>query len=324
MVFFVLSGFVIAYCVDTKEKTLQNYLLNRFARLYSVVLPALCLTVILDLIGSNLDYKIYDGDWYQSGRPFLRFFSNLFFLNQIWFFNIQPFSNGPFWSLGYEFWYYMLFSAHIYLKKYLKWLCVAAISLSIGIKILLLYPVWLLGVFSYHFCKKNVLSIGIGWSLFLGSIMIYAFYRYYQMPLRFDWHTENILGRALYENLHGSKEFITSYIVAILISANFIGFIAISNSINKVFLVMEKPIRFCASYTFTLYLLHYPLLNFYAALLANDPTIIRDQVLLFALVLLSIYFIGNKTEHKKHQYKKIFEEITLILDHCRPNILKKP
>ena len=31
------------------------------------------------------------------------------FTNEIWFSSIRPFSNGPFWSLGYEAWYYAIF-----------------------------------------------------------------------------------------------------------------------------------------------------------------------------------------------------------------------
>src|SRR5712671_3594240 len=38
MVFFVLSGFVIQYAAATKEKSLFDYQVARFARLYSVVI----------------------------------------------------------------------------------------------------------------------------------------------------------------------------------------------------------------------------------------------------------------------------------------------
>jgi peptidoglycan/LPS O-acetylase OafA/YrhL len=39
LVFFVLSGFVIAWVTDTREHTLVEYGLSRVARLYSVVIP---------------------------------------------------------------------------------------------------------------------------------------------------------------------------------------------------------------------------------------------------------------------------------------------
>src|SRR5215471_11975241 len=45
--FFVLSGFVIAWAAQRDGSALE-YILNRAARIYSVVLPALGLTLIID------------------------------------------------------------------------------------------------------------------------------------------------------------------------------------------------------------------------------------------------------------------------------------
>src|SRR4051812_27780039 len=46
IVFFVLSGYVIAHVLATREKTALEYAASRFGRLYSVVLPALLLTAV--------------------------------------------------------------------------------------------------------------------------------------------------------------------------------------------------------------------------------------------------------------------------------------
>ena len=51
MVFFVLSGFVIAYVSEQKEHTLREYSISRLARLWSVAVPALILTIALDQLG---------------------------------------------------------------------------------------------------------------------------------------------------------------------------------------------------------------------------------------------------------------------------------
>jgi peptidoglycan/LPS O-acetylase OafA/YrhL len=53
-VFFVLSGFVISYVVDQKEITARRYFVSRAARVYSVALPALMLTLLLDCFGRYL------------------------------------------------------------------------------------------------------------------------------------------------------------------------------------------------------------------------------------------------------------------------------
>ena len=57
MVFFVLSGYVIASTVERKRElgiTLNSYYLDRFSRIYSVLIPAIILTVLLDAIGAQL------------------------------------------------------------------------------------------------------------------------------------------------------------------------------------------------------------------------------------------------------------------------------
>jgi peptidoglycan/LPS O-acetylase OafA/YrhL len=47
IVFFVLSGFVIAYVTDGHDRTLGQYALNRLARLWSVALPALAFGLLV-------------------------------------------------------------------------------------------------------------------------------------------------------------------------------------------------------------------------------------------------------------------------------------
>src|SRR5215471_3078111 len=83
IVFFVLSGFVIAYVTDTKEKLAQDYAASRLARIYSVALPALVLTILLDIFGERVSPRVYDGstthDWWL-----LRLISSALFLNESW------------------------------------------------------------------------------------------------------------------------------------------------------------------------------------------------------------------------------------------------
>src|SRR4051812_7117966 len=53
-VFFVMSGFVIAYVTTSRENSGWSYSVSRVSRLYSVVVPALLLTFGFDLAGQML------------------------------------------------------------------------------------------------------------------------------------------------------------------------------------------------------------------------------------------------------------------------------
>ena len=122
MVFFVLSGYFVGGSVMSglrnKSFTWGRYSLARLCRLWLVLVPVLFLTLILDHLGSHYNPQIYAGEYgaiFRSGptiaKPaehgFLIALGNLVFLQTV---TVPVFgSNGPLWSLAFEFWYYVLF-----------------------------------------------------------------------------------------------------------------------------------------------------------------------------------------------------------------------
>ena len=123
VVFFVLSGFLIGGAVQgrfaTNRWSFGEYVLRRMTRLWLVLLPALGLTLGLDLLGSWMSGGAgYDGRYnerHHSGPSMaepadngvLAFFGNAFFVQTI----LAPVygTNGPLWSLANELWYYLMF-----------------------------------------------------------------------------------------------------------------------------------------------------------------------------------------------------------------------
>jgi len=314
MVFFVLSGFVIAYVANGKENSIDTYFISRFARLYSVVLPALILTVTLDYFGSQIEFELYNGDWYETSYPVARFLANFFFVNELWFLSIRPFSNGPFWSIGYEFWYYVLFALAFFLKKPIKYILITMVCVLIGPSILLLMPIWLMGVIVFKITSTRDIPESFGWLLLMLSIFGYLFYRVNGGQEYILEHTINIVGTEFYENLHWSKFFTSSYIIGTFVSMNFVGFVAVSHRFEKFFSLLSKPIRYMASYTFALYLLHYPLLQFFSALTFSKETNETVPFIVLSGTLISVWLLGAITEKQKHNYKRIF---TNLWQKCR-------
>ena len=305
MVFFVLSGFVIAYVSHQKEKTVKEYFASRFARLYSVAAPALLLTVVLDFIGSRINYAIYDGWWFQADHPVWRLLANFFFVNELWFSSIRPFSNGPFWSLGYEFWYYALFAAAYYLKGPRQYFLIAAIGLLVGPKILMLFPIWLLGVWVYWRTLKSPASLPSGLLMFFGSAAAYLVFRQGGFPQSLlDWTLGQLGSKFVDDDLAWSKEFLSSYILGALVAVHLIGAATVAPRLSLLLERFETPIRYLAGYTFAIYLLHYPLLQFFAAL----ATPIAGQSLRAAIVLcgtvLGVWAVGTVTERRKGDLRR--------------------
>jgi peptidoglycan/LPS O-acetylase OafA/YrhL len=149
-VFFVLSGFVIRFVTRTRETTFREYMIDRASRIYSVVLPSIVVTIALSIFcfllhpaGFRLEY----GRLFSN--PFSRLFLNLTFLSQAWGHNTIPFIDIPFWSLGYECPFYVLYGCAFLLRGWLRWAGMTVAALLSGPQVLFLFPVWLLGCLLY-------------------------------------------------------------------------------------------------------------------------------------------------------------------------------
>ncbi|MGM9491832.1 acyltransferase family protein [Ideonella sp. YS5] len=306
MVFFVLSGFVIAHVVTTKERTLTEYAASRLARLYSVVVPALILTITLDAAGSVFDPSLYSGRWYEYDQPLQRVLAGLTFTNELWFSYTRPFSNGPFWSLGYEPWYYALFAAAHFLRGHVRYVAVTVVCLVIGPKILLLMPVWLLGVWAYRETTRSRLGAGQGLTLMIGSAALYLVFRLNDGPdhlleLSREWLGTDIL----YDKLAWSRKFLSSYLIGICVALHFIGASALAPHLRRLPGLLERPIRFAAGLTFSLYLLHYPLLQFFAALTPVAGMQEYRAAFVAGGVLTAVCLVGTAIERQKGPLKEL-------------------
>jgi peptidoglycan/LPS O-acetylase OafA/YrhL len=91
-----------------------------------------------------------------------------------------------------------------------------------------------------------------------------------------------------------------SYCYGALVAMNFIGMRAIADSVVRIPTAWERLIRYWAGLTFSIYLLHYPLLHFFAALYGQDRSDPLKQLSILVSTLATIVVIGGFTERKKH------------------------
>src|SRR6185295_5301566 len=119
MVFFVLSGYVIAHVLATREKTVLEYSASRIARLYSVVVPALILTVIANYL---LVLK-YPNAFESYGGPaamLLNYLGTAFFTSHFWLWHDLEPANAPFWSLSFEAAFYVGIALILFAKGFTR------------------------------------------------------------------------------------------------------------------------------------------------------------------------------------------------------------
>lgn len=304
IVFFVLSGFVIAYITDTKEKTWISYTASRLSRVYSVAVPAVLLTVALDGIGRHLYPEIYD---YPYDQILLRTTSSLFMLNEIWFVSITSFSNVPYWSICYESWYYVLFGVAMFLPGKVGPVVAAIVLLALGPKIMLLAPIWVAGVLLYRWRWLQTLSKPAAVVITLASLVGIVAFHAWEFEAATTAAFKELIGQRWHANFTFSKFFLSDYVLTLLVFANFAGMRIVAPMVANGFIMVERPVRMLASYTFTLYLLHQPLFLFWAAVLRGDPTGYSYWWATTALVALSVLIVGYFTEMKRHSLRQRLE-----------------
>ena len=139
ILFFVLSGFVIHYSIIKREKNkldILDYFKRRFLRIYPPLLFCMLLTLVLDLTGKYIyGYSIY---FQSTPVPLINenIISNLNWITAIGnLLMVQGIythvwgTNGPLWSLMYEWWFYMLYPCIFYLYKKNRYLSYAVVWL---------------------------------------------------------------------------------------------------------------------------------------------------------------------------------------------------
>lgn len=298
IVFFVLSGFVISYVTAEREKTAVEYWASRLSRFYSLVLPVVLLTPLLDLAGEALAPAFYEGRTTHD-LAWFRILTSLAYLNEVWSISIMSFSNVPFWSLCYEMWYYVMFAIFTFVPGKPRWVLLAGCALLLGPKILVLAPIWVLGVLLQRGSFLQRLTPGAGALLFLASWVAYALFQHFHLTQLGSDMLRRLVGDYWHKQAAFSQYFMTDYLLALIVAANFAGARAAAPLWGGWLRRAERPIRWLAGYTFSLYIMHQPLLQFWAAVFNGDPAGRSFYLLVLGATLVTVLVAGALTEHKR-------------------------
>lgn len=290
--FFLLSGFVIGYVSDCKEKSLSEYFVARAARIYSVAIPSLMLAYLLFMVTNSESQYVFGlkpeaSDWYILG-------SSLLFLNQTWLALVDIPLNPPYWSISYEVWYYVIFGVAFYVKGFKKFMLVLLAMALAGPRILVLMPIWLAGVAFYKVHRKIPKHRLAGYSMLVGALAVYFGMRATNFDDTMFSYTASLLGgkEAVNLSLGFSKRFLPDFVIGALYLTMICGLWMVSPDLKNIMNRLQAPIRLLSAQTFSLYLFHVPLLAFFAQYTANSIAVMAASLVCIAL-------LGHVTERKK-------------------------
>ena len=304
ILFFVLSGYVIAATADRKQDDgLRGYILDRVARVYSVAIPALILSALLALgFQSVLD----PGNPYSLQQLTIDSSVNFFFIGQSWSLKNWVYFNQPYWSLCYEVMYYLGYGVFFFFKGWKKWIGILIVCLIAGPKVLLLLPCWALGVLTYHMRDKLPLQPRTALILaFLLPPLILVNLHVIGFGPMVRGLSFAILGDQK-NYLEFSNDFLVDYVTAVLVAFNlYCARYVTLNIPNWIMLAAKK----WAGISFTLYIMHLPLIY----LIVNIAGVNRNSIgtLLIAAIGVPIIcnFIAELTEHKRPQLRQWLDQL---------------
>jgi len=315
VIFFVLSGYVIAYTADQKDRTVRRYFINRCARIYSVVVPALLLTLALEWAGTKWFPHTYNSifDQYQFARIGLYIPLWLSFSSEFWGLNEPILTNTPFWSLCFEVWFYIVLALFLFTRGLSRIIAICAVVVLVGPKICIFFPLWGVGVLTYYLQQRITLTPWPARILLALSIASYPLLKILGLD---DMATQGV-NAAFHDwprtHLQMAWQFPGYFPIALCIGGSILGMRF--GALRQVARI-AYPVGLAASFTFTIYLTHLPLLKFFVAL--AGPAI--HSMLWPALATLAcVVLLGSFTERRIGPWRSAFT----LLVRCSDNLANR-
>jgi len=274
IVFFVVSGFLVGGLTTDKflrapgtgaTPTIASYFVQRFARIYTVLVPALCVGLAFDVVG----YKWFDGSHLYSdssqyhtisldmrivaGIDATTLLGNLLMLGNI---SVPVLgSNGPLWSLAYEWWYYCIFAALLgvsFRTGVQRWIGVAFIAAALALlptKLLLWMLMWLVGMGAYFYIRSALPKP----HPILGLAALLA-------ALCFSRFNHGNAGPAMTASAALFNQFVREMVLALAFAFALTGFSRLQHP-----LAGARLHAALAGFSYSLYLVHFPAMLFLVA-----------------------------------------------------------
>lgn len=307
VVFFVLSGYVITFAARERDHGFEQFAVSRITRIVSVAYPAIVLTLLFDLLGRAVDPSLYT-HW-PMDHALLRMIAGMTFTNEIWV-RVQVFSNLPYWSLGYEFWYYFLFASLAFLNGKYRYLTLGVIAALLGYRALLLFPIWMMGSWAYRETWTSRLPRWTHAALLAASLLGIAAYFAMGLPaVTGDWLASIVGKRFWHDGLYLSRFVISDTLLGVFVTMNFIAIKNFDGMLERALSWAKRPIVVAAGFSFTLYAVHQPTIYLGAAVLRPvlPPPVLPWAVGAFTMAI--VIAVGSITERRRYELKPLIASL---------------
>jgi len=314
VVFFVLSGLVITTSARRRQGKLRNYALARAARIVPAAIIAILFSSAAYLLTKAIGAPLLHYD--QWGDLSLRaFITPLLFLSESpW--GSGPLWNPPYWSLCYEVWYYALFGAGVFLRGWKRIVWLAVFAVLAGPKVLLMLPIWLIGVG----LELNPLARRTGWAMGLVWLAAGLALAWYQTTQVFKLLPMVKSFARAFDFKPGFSVFaLSDTLLGLGVAAIFIGLRPLVTRWPRPWLASEWLARELAGFSFTLYLFHWPLLSLIKTFHLTAGESLPGFIALITGMTATCYAFSFITERQRETVRRWVKYSVLRIGEARAN-----
>jgi peptidoglycan/LPS O-acetylase OafA/YrhL len=259
LIFFLLSGFLISYSTVRKKNFdtnygFKHYFIDRFSRIYTSFIPAIIFVFLIDFVSKSINPELYLED---STFDLKTFIGNIFMLQDYSIFSLIPYkfvhcfgTAKPFWTLAIEWWIYLSFGYLLLVilrKKKISLLNLLLFSFFSIVPVFNLImgrgngltTYWLFGSLVYLISSLNLLN-EVRKNIKLILILFFSGLGFLRAYLKME----------AYDPIFAFFLAITLWLVIDYFKDQKLSSVAI------------KIIKYNASFSYTLYLIHYSILSF--------------------------------------------------------------
>lgn len=293
LVFFILSGFLITHTCLVKQGDydLKDFLIDRFSRIYSAYVPALICVAIIDAI--LISWTTPHSDFVNFDSSTVNFLVNLGMLHAHPFLmkyaGAEAFGSGRiFWTVSIEWMFYIIFGLIFFYNDYqrksiLKWFLLGTLGF--------------LMVAAIYYIGKRGSGLTLYWLIGLLLAVLYnkieaSEIRYNQFVLFLFVLTTSIVWRVNSMNIMDMYDVGLAFLIMLSMLAVFYINFTKPNSILSAFFKQTKSFnKFIASYSYSLYLVHYTLILVFIPLLKSVNSFVA-MALIFIMANLIAYIFA--------------------------------
>jgi peptidoglycan/LPS O-acetylase OafA/YrhL len=311
IVFFVMSGFIIYSSTASRAASLRDYIVSRSSRVYSVALPAVMFSVGASLLVGALFTD--PAAVTQQYRPLslADIAGSLLFTHESW----SSFRsgtglpmNGPYWSLCYEVWYYIIFGLFFFVRNSWRLPLVLVACLLAGPQILALFPIWLAGAWlAARRVEWPRLKPGIAWFVFILTPLIAIGVKVGGVDLALKTYLhDHIPG---FWRLEASQRLVTDYFLGAAVLAHLVAFMNLGPAVQGRLVAWRGTLAALAGFSFTMYLFHRPMTILGGALLPASWKAMPASVVIAALLILFCWLMSFVTERRLPAWRRLIGHV---------------